>query len=154
MTKASKTSSRTGASGRGGRRPGAGRKPNGARAGVKHQPREVLKARFPVHVTVKLRRGLPRMRLWSVYAALRAAFAAGRSGGGSAAAGAFRLCHYAVLNDHLHFIVEAEDRTALARGLQGLLIRVARTLNRLARRKGAALADRYHDHILRTPREV
>jgi hypothetical protein len=121
---------------------------------VKHRERAALKARFPVHVTVKLRRGLPPLRRRSVYAALRAAFAAGRSGGRSAASGAFRLCHYAVLNDHLHFIVEAEDRTAVCRGLQGLLIRVARALNKLWRRSGAIVADRYHDRILQTPREV
>ena len=40
--------------------------------------------------------------------------------------GTFRLCHYAVLNDHLHLICEAANRTALARGLQGLLIRIAK----------------------------
>jgi hypothetical protein len=140
--------------GRGGRRRGAGRKPKGEKAGVGHRQREALSHRFPVHVTVKLQRGLPRMRLASAYAALRAAFAAGRSGGSSTAAGAFRLCHYAVLNDHLHFVVEAQDRTALARGAQGLLVRIARALNKLWRRKGDVFADRYHDRILRTPREV
>jgi putative transposase len=108
-----------------------------------------------VHLTVKLQRGLPRLRVASVYTALRAAFAAGRTGGGSAAAGGgFRLCHYAILNDHLHFIVEAEHRTALARGAMGLLIRTARALNKLWRRRGAIFADRFHDHILTTPREV
>jgi len=137
----------------GGRRAGAGRPPK-AGAGVRHASRPVLKGRFPVHVTVKLRRGLPRMRLRSAYAALRAAFTAGRSGGRSAAAGAFRLCHFAILNDHLHFIIEADDQTALSRGAQGLLIRVARALNRLWRRNGAVVADRYHNRILRTPREV
>jgi len=144
---------------RGGRRPGAGRKPKGDRAGVSHMKRELLKPRFPVHVTVKLLRGLPRMRSWTVYAALRAAFAAGcrgtrrslRAGGAKAA---FRLCHYAVLNDHLHFLVEAEDRTALSRGLQGLLVRIARALNKLARRSGKVFTNRYHDRILKTPREV
>jgi hypothetical protein len=138
----------------GGRRPGAGRKPKGDRAGVSHRPRVALKARFPVHVTVKLRRGLPPLRRRSVYAALRAAFASGRSGGGSAASGAFRLCHYAVLNDHLHFLVEAEDRGSLSRGLQGLLVRIARSINRTLRRSGAVFVDRYHDRILKTPREV
>src|SRR5690242_19227615 len=103
---------RSGPRSHGGRRAGAGRPPK-AGAGVSHGPRAALKARFPVHVTVKLRRGLPRMRLRSAYAALRAAFTAGRSGGRSAAAGAFRLCHFAILNDHLHFIIEADDRTAL-----------------------------------------
>jgi len=140
-----------GVNGHGGRRAGAGRKPTG-RAGVSHGRRAVLKHRFPVHVTVKLRRGVARMRLWSVYTALRGAFAAGCRG--TRAGCAFRLCHYAVLNDHLHFLVEAEDRAALSRGLQGLLVRIARTLNRTLRRSGAVFVDRYHDRILKTPREV
>lgn len=142
----------------GGRRQGAGR-PKRKDSGVPHRQREALAVRFPVHVTVKLRSGLPRLRQKGEYAAVRAAFAAGckgpsrptRAGG---AGGAFRLTHYAVLNDHLHLIVEASNRDALSRGLQGLLIRVARGLNKLWQRRGAVFADRYHDHILRTPRET
>jgi len=121
---------------------------------MRHRQRPALAGRFPVHVTVKLRRGLPPLRRKVVHPALRAAFASGRSGGGSAAAGAFRLCHYAILNDHLHFLVEATGRTALARGLQGLLIRIARTLNKSWSRKGQVFPDRFHDRILKTPREV
>lgn len=102
-------------------------------------------------MTIKLRRGLPRLRSRREYAALRAAFAAGCARN---LAGTFRLCHYAVLNDHLHLLCEAECRTALARGLQGLLIRVAKALNKLWARRGSVFADRYHDHILKTPREV
>jgi REP element-mobilizing transposase RayT len=132
----------------GGARQGAGRKPKGEVAGVSHAPRARLAARFPVHVTAKLSRGLPRLRSKPEYAALRAAFAAGCDRFG------FRLCHYAILNDHLHFIVEAADRAALSRGLQGLAIRIARALNRLWSRRGPVFADRYHDRILKTPREV
>jgi hypothetical protein len=38
--------------------------------------------------------------------------------------------------------------------VQGLATRVARALNRLWSRRGKVFADRYHDRILRTPREV
>ena len=137
----------------GGRRPGAGRKPNGPEAGVGHRTRAALAPRFPVHVTVKLRAGLPRLRRRDEYAALRAAFVAGCRGT-AAAAGAFRLCHFAVLNDHLHLIVEAQGRQSLSRGIQGLLVRIARKLNKLWARKGKVFADRYHDHILKSPRET
>ncbi|HEX6811127.1 MAG TPA: hypothetical protein VF384_05865 [Planctomycetota bacterium] len=129
---------------RGGRRAGAGRKPKGERAGVSHAPRTQLAARFPAHVTLKLLRGLPRLRHKGEYAALRAAFAAGCTGCARAtSSGVFRLCHYAVLNDHLHLLVEASDRAALSRGLQGLAIRIAMALNRLWRRRGTVFADRY-----------
>jgi REP element-mobilizing transposase RayT len=99
-------------------------------------------------VTAKLSGGLPPLRRRAAYAALRAAFAAGCDRFG------FRLVHYAVLNDHLHFVVEAADRHALSRGLQGLLVRVAKKLNKLWSRRGRVFADRYHDRILRSPREV
>jgi REP element-mobilizing transposase RayT len=83
-----------------------------------------------------------------VYASLRAAFAAACERFG------FRLVHYSVQRDHLHFIAEAKERNALSRGVQGLLIRIAKALNRLWGRKGSVFADRYHSRQLRTPREV
>ena len=104
---------------------------------------------------MKLRQGLPRLRSKREYTALRAAFATGCTGtAGAAGGGNFRLCHYAVLNDHLHLLVEASDRQSLTRGLQGLAVRVAKALNRLWQRHGKVFADRYHDRILKTPREV
>ena len=132
----------------GGRRKGAGRKPKGDRAGVSHRSRAALASLFPVHVTTRLVRGLPSLRSQGVYAVLRAAFAKGCEHNG------FRLVHYSVQGNHLHMIVEANDRSCLSRGMQGLLVRIARALNRLWRRVGKVFADRYHDHILRTPREV
>ena len=93
---------------KGGARPGAGRKPKGERAGVPHRRRREFKARCPAHVTVKLLPGMARLRRGREYRALRAAFAAGCDRNG------FRLVHYAVLNDHLHLIVEADEEMARA----------------------------------------
>jgi len=119
---------------------------------VSHRQRTALAARCPVHVTVKLRQGLPKLRRKAERAALLAAFAAGNAG--VERAGNFRLCHFAILNDHLHLLAEGEDRQALARGIQGLLVRIAKTLNKLWQRRGRVFADRYHDRVLQTPREV
>jgi len=133
---------------RGGKRPGAGRKPKGEKAGVSHGNRAALSSRHPVHVTLKLERGLPRLRNKAAYRVLRAAFV------GANARDGFRLCEYSVQGNHVHLIVEAKDRTALSRGMQGLGVRIAGGLNRLWERTGHVFADRYHDRILRTPREV
>lgn len=54
----------------------------------------------------------------------------------------------------MHLIVEANDRRALSRGLQGLSIRVARAANGELKRKGRLFADRYHARALTTPRAV
>ena len=131
---------------KGGRK--AGRKPKGERALVSRRRRAPLASRFPVHVTVRVKRGLPSMRRREAYRAIRTAFAAGCERFG------FRLTQYSVQVDHLHLLAEAKDRRALSRGMQGLLIRVARGLNRCWGRRGKVFADRYHDRILRTPREV
>src|SRR5262249_21333371 len=47
-----------------------------------------------------------------------------------------------------------DDNDALSRGMQGLGVRVARALNRVMKKRGKRLADRYHAHVLRTPSEV
>ena len=131
----------------GGARKGAGRKKLPG-AGLTHRVREELPKGCPVHVTVRLVDGLPSLRQWTEYELLRECFRAGRERFG------FRLVHYCVLANHLHLIVEAKDRQALTRGMQGLLVRIARGLNRLWKRKGRVFADRYHDHVLKTSREV
>jgi hypothetical protein len=54
----------------------------------------------------------------------------------------------------MHLLVEAADEKSLARGMNGLGVRVARGLNRVLGRHGKVLDERYHGHILRTPTEV
>ena len=133
--------------GRGGKRAGAGR-PRKLPGRVPHAPRARLSRHRPVHVTLRLRSGLPRLRRRDEYRALRRAFDGGRERFG------FRLIQYSVQADHLHLIAEADGERSLARGIQGLSVRIARALNRLWRRRGKLFLERYHAHVLRTPLEV
>ncbi len=132
----------------GGARRGAGRPPNGSSAGVSHLARPALSRHHPVHATLRLRAGIPSLRGTALYGAVRGALAAGRERFG------FRLVHYSVQSNHLHLIVEAGDRRALARGMQGLTIRIARAVNRRLGRTGGIFGDRYHARALGTPRAV
>jgi len=132
----------------GGKRAGAGRKPAGRLAGVSHARRPKLAARHPVHVTMKLSAGLPSLRSRAPFRRITAAFSASRVRPG------FRLVQFSVQSNHVHLVVEADGTRELSRGMQGLGVRVARSLNRLWRRRGKLFADRYHARILRTPREV
>jgi REP element-mobilizing transposase RayT len=68
--------------------------------------------------------------------------------------GEFRLVHYSLQGNHAHLIVEAHDRDALGRGMMGIACRLAKAVNRVARRTGRVFADRYHVRLLPTPREV
>jgi putative transposase len=132
----------------GGKRKGAGRKPVGAEAGVSHHGRPVLKRRFPVHVTWRVTDEVWNLRSRRCFTVLHRAFMKGASRFG------FRLVQYAVMGNHLHFVVEAEDARSLSLGMQGLGVRVAFRLNQLMKRGGRVLSDRYHAHILKTPTEV
>lgn len=66
----------------------------------------------------------------------------------------FRVVEFSVQRDHVHLLVEADDKEKLSRGMQGLSIRVARALNRALGRSGRVWGDRYHARQLLTPRAV
>ena len=132
--------------GRGGWRPGAGR-PRG-RTCVAHERRVRFAARFPVHVTLRVKEDVPSLRRRGP---LRVVQQVIREVGHHPY---FRVIHFAVIGNHLHFIVEADGAEALARGLHSLECRVARRLNRFFGRRGKLFADRYHSRHLATPTET
>jgi putative transposase len=133
---------------RGGRKGRSGRRPSGDRARLRHAKRPRLQARFPVHVTWRMRQGVWNLRTRRCFTALARAFWGGANRFG------FRLVHYSVQGNHVHLLVEANDEKALSKGMNGLGTRIARRLNRVMGRRGKVLDDRYHGHILRTPTEV
>jgi putative transposase len=65
-----------------------------------------------------------------------------------------RIVHFSVQSNHIHLLIEANDRRCLARGMKGFAVRVARHLNGLLSSRGNIWADRYHARALRTPRDV
>jgi putative transposase len=68
---------------------------------------------------------------------------------------AFRVAHYSVQQDHIHLIIEADDKPTLSSGLRSVIIRIAMRTNKLlGRLRGKVWADRYHRRDLATPREV
>lgn len=133
---------------RGGRRKGAGRKPKGERAGVSHDRREEFPPSAPIHVTVRVLKGVPNLRSRKAVRVVRTCIRLARERLG------MRLIQFSIQANHIHLIVEAEDRHALSRAMKGFSVRIARRLNRAFRRRGKVFADRFHAHVLRTPPEV
>jgi REP element-mobilizing transposase RayT len=132
----------------GGARTGAGRKRSTPKPRVAHVARGASPERYPVHVTLTVRRGLPTLRETRAHDAILGALRAGAQREG------FGLVEYSAQLDHLHLICEVVDRRSLTRAMVGLSVRVARALNRAWGRSGPVFADRYHERALRTPREV
>jgi REP element-mobilizing transposase RayT len=131
--------------GRGGPRPGSGR-PKGRKT-VSHDARPEFAARYPLHVTLRIAPGVESLGREHVMKVLRKVIRAAHKPN-------FRIVEFNVLTNHVHLVVEASGAAALAHGIQGFAVRVARRVNKLCGRTGKLFATRYHMRVLKTPREV
>mgnify|MGYP000750608648 CR=1 FL=1 len=134
-------------------RAGAGR-PRKHTGEVPHTARPALAARHPVHVVLRTAPAVRGLRRRDSYHAIRRAVIRG------ALRDDFRIVHLSIQQTHVHLIVEAANKGALARGMQAFAISAARLLNRVisARtgrlRRGAVFPSRYHATVLRTPTQT
>ncbi|MEO7732156.1 MAG: transposase [Kofleriaceae bacterium] len=140
---------------RGGKRRGAGRPSKGERAAERHQRRPFHDARHPVHVVLRAVKAVGHLRRSRVYQAIREAtrVVARRED--------FRIVHLSIQRTHVHLLVEAKGKAALASGMQGFQISAAKHLNAAIskgrpgpRRKGAVFPDRYHAVVIDSPRQA
>lgn len=113
-----------------------------------HVLRPGQSARHPVHLTTRVRAGLPSLRRSDMHGLVFDTLRAGADRFG------FRLIEFSVQSNHFHLLVEVPDREALTRGAKGLLVRLAKQLNKWWGRKGQVFPDRFHARALRSPREV
>jgi hypothetical protein len=133
----------------GGARKGAGRKHRSSET-VAHVRRPTFNGhREPLHLTLRVARGVWNLRSQRGFAAVEKALRAERT------RGTLRVVHYSIQGNHLHLIAEAYNRGVLGRRMQGFGIRLARAVNKMmGRKRGRVVAERYHLHVLRTSREV
>ncbi len=101
-----------------------------------------------MHVTVRTVRDIGNLRTKRRFIVIKSAIRDGAERFGC------RLVHFSVQKNHVHLILEPRDRRALMRAMKGLQVRIARRLNNLLGRRGTVFSDRYHTHLLRTPREA
>ena len=110
---------------------------------VRHSPRPSVSCSDGVHVTVKLRSGIPSLRQKHVIEALERCFCKAKD------RFEFELNAYTVMSNHIHLLVFVRSNEALRRGMQGLNIRLARAINRVFNRKGKVFVDRFHARVVR-----
>ncbi len=128
------------------RTPSVERSKSRRRAGVPHAKRATVAG--AAHVGLSIARGLPSLRTPRCYRVLERAFRQGKEKEG------FQLFEFSVQRDHLHLIVRASDERHLARGMQGLAIRIAKALNKHWHRHGRVFADRYFARALWKAKEI
>jgi REP element-mobilizing transposase RayT len=132
----------------GGRRRGAGRKPNGARAGELHEPRPDIDGRKVLHVVLKALPEVGTLRRPKLYDAIRRATIVVAKGG------RIRICHLSIQHDHVHLLVEAESKKRLADGMLGFQVSAARQINKVLGRRGKVFRDRYHLVVIANPTQM
>lgn len=140
---------------RGGKRPGAGRPAKGPRSSERHETRPRLKRHEPVHVVMRASRAVGALRKRDIYKATRRAILT------TLKRDDFRIVHLSLQGTHVHMLVEADNRLALARGMKAFGISAAKHINAALprdangeRRRGSVFPDRYHAQIIRTPRQA
>jgi putative transposase len=132
----------------GGKRHGAGRKKNKLRRDPEHRSRPRHRRYDPLHVVLRTRKDVGRLRRGPTYHAIRRALlrVADRS--------TFRVVHLSIQHNHLHFLVEAEDKLHLSRGMQALTISAAKAINASLGRTGKVFEYRYHATPITNPRQA
>src|ERR1041385_3061910 len=136
---------------RGGKRKGAGRKPKGARAGSRHKKRPTIKPTQALHIVMRVDPAVGNLRRRQLYKAMRDATIT------AALRERFRIVHVSLQRNHVHLLAEAENKQALARGMQGFQISAARHINtalgddKYRRRRGRVFTDRYHVEVITSP---
>ncbi len=113
-----------------------------------HRSRPEVVARYPLHVVLRTRKDVPRLRRGPTYRAMERAL---RHTLGEFA---FRVVHTSIQHNHLHFLIEAETKAALSHGMRSLTICAARAINAVCGRTGRVFAYRYHAKPITNPRQM
>ena len=126
------------------RRRGAGRPAKGPRSSEKHKVRAPVRSGHPVHVVIRGAPIVKTLRTRAIYHAVRKALVT------TFPRQDFHVVHVSIQGNHIHLLIEAQDKIALARGMQGFQIAAAKHINAAiskrqeTRRRGTVFPDRYH----------
>jgi putative transposase len=140
---------------KGEKRVGVGRPKKGLRASERHTKREPFRQSEPLHVILRAHPDIGSLRKSAVFVAIcEALITVGKL------EDLFHVVQFSLQRTHVHMLVEARDRLALAKGMQAFGISAAKHINALIvdsegrRRRGSVFPDRYHVRILKKPRQV
>ena len=135
----------------GGRRPGSGRKNRTRRVG--HGARKFVTPFAPLHLTFRLKEGLPSLRNPKLQRMFRRYCR-------RATQLELRIVHYAVLSNHLHIIAEADSNQRVVSGVCSLAGRFGKLIRRhtwragLGPKRGSVFLGRYHVRHISSARQM
>jgi REP element-mobilizing transposase RayT len=132
----------------GGKRAGAGRKPADGSRERGHHARLPIDPRHPQHVVLRTREDVGRLRIEPIVEVVRSAIRA------LAERADFRVVHFSLQRNHLHFLIEAASNAALESGMHRLTIRLVKGINASLGRSGKVFDGRYHSTPITTPTQA
>ena len=112
-----------------------------------HVARDDHDWRHPVHVSMRRTKLAPSLRSERVYRTILEQLARAKGQ-------RVRVVHFSVQHDHLHLIVEGQDRLDLSNQMRKLFSRIALTVNAVAKRRGSLFRDRHHRRELSSPTQT
>lgn len=133
--------------GHGGARRGAGRKRLDAHAYVPHVARVAKAGKYPMHVTARAVRGLPSFRESRIGSLVLLQLRRLNDT-------TFQISHHSVQKNHVHLIVEADDRPTVSRKMSGFMASFAKRLNVELGRTGKVWRERFYCRDVTTASEM
>ncbi len=112
-----------------------------------------MESKNALHVVLRVAPAVGSLRRRDLYRAMRSASVV------AALRGRIRIVHISIQRTHVHLLVEAENKLALGRGMQGFQISAARNINTALggdgeRRCGAVFVDRYYLVVIDSPTQA
>ena len=117
---------------------------------------ESFSSKHPLHITLRLREGLPNLRTRKGAQIVKNAIEGSQRSG-------IRVVHFSILSNHLHLFVECKDRQALYNSMKSFTARLGIHLRRWANKNTIGYFDkkgwgifrgRYDVPVLKTAQEV
>jgi len=115
--------------------------------GIRHTLRPRLKKASSLHLTIKVKKIKAEIKNKAVLNLLKRAISNARKQG-------LIIIHYTLEYDHINLLIEADNNSTLAKGMQSLGVTLSKGINRLKKLKGAVYKHRYHFRQISSPSEL
>ena len=125
---------------------GAGRPAKHDR-GIRHIARDEFNRLTVLHLTVKIDRAKAGLKNKQTLKLLWHAIKKARLKG-------LKIIHYTLEFDHIHLLVEADNKAIVGTGMQSFGISLSKGINKIKGLSGQVFKTRYHFRKLKTPTEV
>lgn len=115
--------------------------------GIRHIARDQLKRKTSLHLTIKIEKTKAGLKNKDILKQLHTSIKKARIIG-------LRVIHYTLEFDHIHLLVEVDNKEQLGKGMQSFGISFSKGINKIKSLSGRVFKTRYHFRKLKTKQEI